>query len=180
VNSLAVASPDAYKAAQLPPLTATPGTRPPTDRKMRSMLTDPAIAATYLGAGRSATPALLGRARARFGYPLGPPVQMPDGNVRQPFTGVVLERPVDSADVRMAPVGKLAFDAGLLATTSGAGHPETPPSLNPSSGVRQPTTVKPFVVSLGVAAAVYVVLTATVMVMRRRRGKTTEALEVAA
>jgi hypothetical protein len=180
VDSLAVASPEAYKAAQLPPLTATPGTRPPSDRKVRSMLTDPAIAAAYLGGGRSATPSSLDRARSRFGNPLGPPVRMPDRHVRQPFTGVVLERSVDSADVRMAPVGKLAFDAGLLATATGTGRPETPPSLDAGSGVRQPATVKPFVVSLGVAAAVYVVLTAAVMVTRRRRGKTTEVFEVAA
>lgn len=185
VEELAAAAPGAYRAAQLPPPGQRSAARPPSDFKVLSLLTDPAIAATYLGTGsagsaRSATPADVDRARALFGDPLGSPVRMPDGHIRQPFAGTVLEHAPGSSRVRAAPVGRLARSAGLLTPTARSGVPEPPPPLAPDIGPREPATVVPFVRSLGAALAAYVAVLATVLAVRPRRRRPAETAEAAA
>jgi hypothetical protein len=186
VEALAVAAPEAYRAAQLPPPTLTSaGRRAPSDRKVLSLLTDPAIKAAYLGAGppsaaRRATRETLDRAAAVFGEPLGPAVRMPDGQMRQAFGGTVLERAPDSTTVRMAPVGRLAHDAGLLSPTAEAGATVTAPALPSDVGPREASTVMPFVRSLGAAIAVFIVVVAAVLLIGRRRRRTADRVKVAA
>jgi hypothetical protein len=180
VGALAVAVPDAYRKAHLPPVTQSPTTRPSPDGAVLAALTDPAIAAAYLGSPAPGTSAGLRRARALLGDPLGPPTRMPDGYVRQPFAGAVLEHSADSAEVRMAPLGRMALDAHLLLPTTRAATPAVPPRLTVGSSPPQPTTVKPFVRSLGVAVAVYAAFAVLSMFARRRRREPAGVFEMAA
>src|SRR5262249_49958704 len=84
VPALATAAPDAYRKALLPPVTEQPGGRRLTggltdgltDGEVRARLTDPAIAAAYLGLPAPG-------ARRLLGDPVGPATTMPDGRVRQ-------------------------------------------------------------------------------------------------
>src|SRR5262249_37980706 len=96
VPALAAAAPDAYRKALLPPVTEQPGGRRLTggltggltsgltsgltdgltDGEVRARLTDPAIAAAYLGLPAPG-------ARRLLGDPVGPATTMPDGQVRQ-------------------------------------------------------------------------------------------------
>jgi hypothetical protein len=185
VAELAAAAPGAYRAAQLPPPGHRSAGRPPSDLEVLSLLTDPAIASTYLGTAspdsrRSATPAEVDRARTLFGDPLGSPVRMPDGHIRQPFAGAVLEHEPGSSRVRAAPVGRLARSADLLTPTARAGVPERPPPLLLDTGPREPTTVVPFVRSLGAALAAYFAVLATVLAVRPRRRRPADTAEAAA
>jgi hypothetical protein len=186
VEALAVAAPDAYRAAHLPPVkTTSGGQRPPSDRSVLSLLTDPAIKAAYLDAGsagtvRRATRQALDRSASMLGKPLGPAVRMPDGQIRQAFAGTVLEHTSGSAEVRMAPVGRLAHDAGLLDPTAGAADPDTPPSLVRDTGPREASTVTPFLRSLAAALAVYLAVVAAMLLMRRHRRRSADAIEEAA
>jgi hypothetical protein len=80
----------------------------------------------------------------------------------------------------MASVGRMALDAHLLLPTTEATTPAAPPRLAVGSSPPQPTTVKPFVRSLGIAVAVYTALTILLMFARRRRREPAGVFEMAA
>src|SRR5262249_60962976 len=90
VPALAAVTPDAYRKALLPPVAEQPGGRRLTDGltdgEVRARLTDPAIAAAYLGLPAPG-------ARRLLGDPVGPATTMPDGRVRQAVAGGGLEHP---------------------------------------------------------------------------------------
>jgi hypothetical protein len=155
VAELARRYPGRFAAANLP--TPTHGPAPRLGGPLvRGDLEDPGFARFYLGVD----PAQAGdgdwrTARERFGDPLGPPRRMPDGVLRQPFERVVLERPEDRlAAVRLAPVGQVAADAGLVPTV--ARVPEPFPNLGQPQLVARPSQVRPFVALLGLAVLVWV------------------------
>jgi O-antigen/teichoic acid export membrane protein/4-amino-4-deoxy-L-arabinose transferase-like glycosyltransferase len=137
---------DAYRAAQLPPL----------DQAERS-LSDPAIAAAYT------------RDRALLGDVLGPPAAMADGQIRQPFAGAVLEHAPGSAQVRMAPVGRLALDTGVVSPPAAARRPRAAPPLSIDTGPQEPSSVAPFLRSFATAAGIAPVTLLLLLRMRRRR-----------
>ena len=147
VAELASRDPAQYRGANLPPVTVSgvgQSLGPVVD-----LLSDPQIATAYLGVPTAdATPDAVERARARLGSPLGPPATMPDGFVRQPFAGGVLERDSASGAVRLAPVGALALTTGLVTPPEEAQTPTPPPPLLGDSGPDEPTSVRPFVLSL--------------------------------
>ncbi|HEY6422183.1 MAG TPA: hypothetical protein VIY28_02825 [Pseudonocardiaceae bacterium] len=158
VAALAATRPDSYQQAQFPPITRPKG-------GVLAQLTDPAIAAAYLRAPAGSTPTdAVAQARGRFGDPLGPATQMPDGTVRQAFAGGVFERPASSDVARLAPIGQLAIDAGLVTPPDSAGALVVPPPLpladDDKRGPDQPTSVEPFVVSLLIGLALYIGLPA--------------------
>ncbi|GAA0492303.1 hypothetical protein Ade02nite_68900 [Paractinoplanes deccanensis] len=132
-----------YPATQLPPLAPDPA------------LTDPAIAKAY----RGGMDRLLGPA-------IGPATAMPDGHVRQAFAGGVLERATDSAQVRLAPIGRPVLDAGLVDPPAPARQPDAPPPLPAETESPQPTSVRPFAWTLAGVVALYLVV--AVLVVRRR------------
>ncbi|WP_306215178.1 glycosyltransferase family 39 protein [Actinoplanes sp. RD1] len=140
VAALAGRAPEAYRAAGLPPLTAT-----------GAALGDPAIAAAARG--------------GLLGSPLGPPATMPGGVVRQAFAGGVLEHAAGSDQVRLSPIGPLLLDAGLVTPPAPARQPEVPPPLPVETEPAQPTSVEPFVWTL--AAAVLLHLLISLLVRRR-------------
>ncbi|MFC5993594.1 ArnT family glycosyltransferase [Pseudonocardia hispaniensis] len=133
VADLATADPAGYRAAGLPPVGGGRG------------LTDPAIAAAYRQEPM----------RALLGAPVGPVTPMPDGTVRQAFAGGVLERAADSDRVRLAPLGRLALQAGLARPDREAVDPVAAPPLPSDLGPPQPTTVQPFVTALLAGLALY-------------------------
>jgi 4-amino-4-deoxy-L-arabinose transferase-like glycosyltransferase len=178
VAALAAARPDAWRQAQLPPVGRPAAGAGTTDADVLALLTDPAIAAAYLQApeGGPAPAGATARARARLGDPLGPATTMPDGAVRQAFAGGVLERPAAGGGARLAPIGQLALDAGLVAPPPAARAPAATPPLPVSPdeqlGRDEPTSVKPFVESLLAGLALYVGLPTAVhelVALRRRR-----------
>jgi hypothetical protein len=165
VGDLATRYPDAYRDALLPPVTES-GSGGRSDQQVRDLLADPAIAAEYLGEPPgSPTQGALERARYQLGDPIGPPTEMPDGVVRQPFAGGVLERDAGSTDVRSAPVGQLAFDVGLVVPPETARAAEPPPELPEEVEPLEPSSAQPFVWSLGVLLTLYIGLPALVIAL---------------
>lgn len=201
IRDLAERDPNGWRAADLPPVTVQ--TDQEAERRRVALLTDPAITARYLRAGALSTiggldptapvpaavdpatldpaaldPAALDEAQARFGLPLGPPETMPDGQVRQAFDAVVMERPTDSpvaeaaatpptdsvaavsdapaaplgSTVRLAPVGALAVSAGGVDPPSAARTAAPPAAFPDERGPAQPSTVVPFLTYLGIVA----------------------------
>jgi O-antigen/teichoic acid export membrane protein len=172
VPQLSSTAPGVYRAAQLPPVTQPPGRIRPSDNQVRARLTDPPIAAAYLGtAGPGSAPGPIGRARDLLGDPIGPPTLMPDGWIRQAFAGAVLERASSSTDVRFASLGPLAIRAGLVVPPGTAAAPVVPPSPLPEPLPPRPGTLEPFLQNLSVALAFWLVVTALMNVRRRRRGR---------
>jgi len=170
VRQLAAAAPQAYREAQLPPVTEPLGGGALSDAELRSRLTDPAIAATYLDTAA-------GTLRALLGDPIGPAVLMPDGKVRQAFAGAVLEHAASATQVRLAPLGALAIEAHVVLPPGDALRPAVPPSLTADLGPPLPTTVEPFVKSLGAAVAVYALVTTVVIQLHQRRRHPPEAAD---
>jgi hypothetical protein len=155
VRQLARSAADAYNAANLPPVTAD---------GPAGLLTDPAIAAAPV--------------RARLGDPVGPPATMPDGKVRQPFAGGVLEHAQGAADVRLAAIGPLVRQAGVVTPSAAATNPAAAPPLTTDIQPGQPTTVRPFVTALLAGLALYVALPLLViefiwLLRRRPRSRST-------
>jgi O-antigen/teichoic acid export membrane protein len=167
VEELAARYPDAYRDASLPPVSGT-GVADRSDQQVRDLLTDPAIAAAYLGEPpESPTPGALERARYLLGDPIGPATEMPDGVVRQPFAGGVLEHDVGSTDVRLAPVGQLALDVGLVAPPEAARTAEPPPPLPEEVEPLEPSSAEPFVRTLGILLTLYIGLFTLGIVLAR-------------
>jgi hypothetical protein len=147
VAELAARHPAQYRGAGLPPITVSGAGAPAA--QVLGLMSDPAIAIAYLGVpAPDAAADMVKRARDRLGSPLGPPATMPDGFVRQPFAGGVLERDPATGAVRLAPVGALALTTGLVSPPEEARIPIPPPPLLGDSGPDEPTSVRPFVLSL--------------------------------
>ena len=165
VSTLATRNPNAYRQAGLPPIAT--GT---TSAGGRSWLTNAAITRAYLG-GSANTEAAYTAAVKRYGQPLGPPSVLAGGTVGQPFADVVLETSGPAGTVRAAAVTQAALHAGLLRASEFNEAPQAAPALpNPDAlGPAQPTSAKPFVMTLGVALVLYGL--AVVITVRRRRRK---------
>lgn len=161
-------SPAVYKAAKFPPIVsgATAATR-------RSWLTNEAITSAYLG-GDSNNSRTYAAAVQRFGLPLGPPLVLPGGKVSQAFADVILETSPGQGGVRAAAVTQKALAAGILRVSAMVRKPQTPPSLqNPLAlGPPQPTSIKPFVLTLGVGLLVFGFVVGIVLSRRRHAGST--------
>jgi hypothetical protein len=174
VTAVAAAAPEAYRQANQPPVTGS-SSRQLSDDDIRRRLTDPAIARAYLGMSLPATAEAVSRARDLLGEPVGPATVMPDGQVRQAFAGAVLERPLNSAQVRMSSIGELALDAGIVVPAADALRPAPPPPSvwNEDREALPPTdaaaTAGPFLVTLAAALALYASATVAVLLRGRRR-----------
>lgn len=141
---VAYAAPAAYEKLHLPPVT---GTMEPLD---------PAFAA-WPG-------------RGELGSVIGPATSMPDGWIRQAFAAGILEHQAGSRQVRLAPIGAIALDAGVVTPPAAARAPAAAPPLADDLPTPQPTDVRPFVVAFAALAAGYlVILTVIVLLGRRRR-----------
>ena len=167
VAELARDEPGSFAAANLPPPTHGPAPRAGSPM-VRTDLRDPGIARFYL----RVDPGQAGErnwraARERFGDPLGPPRRMADGMLRQPFQRVILERPEDRmAGVRLAPVGRVAADAGLVPAAARA--PAPAPNLDDPPPPARPSQLRPFLELLGLVALVWAV---AVVLARRGRAR---------
>ncbi len=162
VADLAVAAPARYAAAHLPPVVeAKPtGVRP-------AWLADSDIRRAYLGSSRLSA-ASVARGLRNFGAPLGPPRRVGDDLVAQAFAGAVLEHALGSDDVHAADIAGLLESTGVVVVPRAARHLVTPPALPPLSPptIAQPTTVVPFLLTLGAALGGFAVI---IFVLSRRR-----------
>jgi hypothetical protein len=162
VADLAIRAPARYAAAHLPPiLVAVPAAI------RTAWLTDPIIRRAYLGSSRLSA-ASIARGRRKFGAPLGPPHRVGDNVVAQPFAGTVLEHTLGSDDVHSADIASLLESSGIVVVPRAARRQLSPPALPPSIPLTtaQPTTVVPFLLTLGGALGGYAVI---VFVLWRRR-----------
>jgi hypothetical protein len=173
VSRLASGAPAAYRRAGLPPVVSGASAA-----QRRRWLTDPAIALAYLG-GEQDDAASYAAAVRRYGKPLGPPAVLPGGQVGQAFADTVLEAPEKGGSVHAAAVIPTALAAGVLRLPAAARGPQPPPPLpNPSpDGPAQPTTVLPFVLSLGAALVAYGGVIAALARRQRRRRRHVQAVE---
>ena len=165
VARLASDAPAAYRRAGLPPTGSAA-----SDAQRRRWLTNPAIARAYLG-GQQDDAASYAAAVRRYGKPLGPPAVLPGGEIGQAFADAVLEVPRNGGSVHAAAVVPTVLAAGLLRVPAVARGTQPPPPLpDPSpEGPPEPTTVVPFVLSLGAALLAYGGVIATVARRQRRR-----------
>jgi hypothetical protein len=173
VSRLASGAPAAYRRAGLPPVVSGASAA-----QRRRWLTNPAIALAYLG-GEKDDAASYAAAVRRYGKPLGPPAVLPDGQVGQAFADTVLEAPEKGGSVHAAAVIPTALAAGVLRLAAAARGTQPPPPLpNPSpEGPAQPTTVLPFVLSLGAALVAYGGVIAALARRQRRRRRHVQAVE---
>lgn len=163
VAALAARAPEVYLRQVAPVL---PG---PAQGDGSGWLSDPVITRAYLGGDGLVDKASLAAAAERFGAPLGPPVAVGgDGTVRQPFADVVWERPGDGSPARLAPVGSVALQAGLVTVPASATQSQAPPQLPVAADPAQPTTVRPFLASL-LAAVLLLALVVGLLSRRARR-----------
>jgi hypothetical protein len=129
-------------------LAATPGYKsenlPPVGGNTR--LSDAAITAYVQKSG------------AGLGAALGPATTMEDGWVRQAFAGGVVEHQPNATAVRLAPIGKLAIDSGVVKPSTAARTPLAAPPLPSNLGPPQPTSVQPFVTALLAGLALYIAI----------------------
>ncbi len=165
VARLAEDAPAAYRKAGLPPVASAASAA-----QRRRWLTNPAIARAYLD-GQQDDAAGYAAAVRRYGKPLGPPAVLPGGQIGQAFADTVLEVPEKGGSVHAAAVVPTALAAGLLRVPAAADGTQPPPPLpDPSpEGPPQPTTVVPFVLSLGAALLAYGGVVATIARRQRRR-----------
>jgi O-antigen/teichoic acid export membrane protein len=167
VARLAAAAPAAYRRAGLPPAYAHSAA---DTAQRRHWLTNRAITSAYLG-GQKDTPASYAAAVRRDGKPLGRPKILPDGEVGQAFSDVVLEAPRKGGSAHAAAVVPTALAAGVLHVSATArGLQPRPPLPDPSPlGPPQPDTVEPFVLTLGAALLAYGGAIAAMARRQRRR-----------
>ncbi|GAA1856419.1 hypothetical protein GCM10009836_40780 [Pseudonocardia ailaonensis] len=95
---------------------------------------------------------------AALGAPIGPVSTMEDGWVRQAFAGGVVEHGPDAKTVRLAPIGQLALDSGIVKPSLQARTPLAAPPLPSNLGPPQPTSVQPFVTALLAGLALYIAI----------------------
>ena len=159
VAMLAKDSPAAYRQAGLPPVPAGGAAA-----GGRNWLTNPAIAHVYLD-GDVNSPAGYAAAVRRYGEPLGPPSALPGGGVGQAFADIVLEVPGRGGSAHAATVTPAALAAGVLSVPTRVRDPQSPPPLpaGQQSSINsvgylppaEPTSVEPFVLTLGAALLLY-------------------------
>lgn len=173
VATLASKSPTVYQKAGLPGVVSGASTA-----TRRSWLTNSAITRAYLG-GRANTQSAYDAAVERYGEPLGAPATLAGGTVGQAFADVILEvSPGRGSIVHAAPVTQDVLNAKLLSLPSAARTLQAGPSLGPNPLTPPPagpTTVEPFVLTLGGAIAVFGLVVLTLARRRRRRGLPAEA-----
>jgi len=170
VTRLAKDAPAAYRRAGLPPVAAAASPEVSTAQRRR-WLTNPAIARAYLD-GQQDDPAGYAAAVRRYGKPLGRPAVLPGGEIGQAFADTVLEVPEKGGSVHAAAIVPTALAAGVLRVPAVARGTQPPPPLpNPSPlpGPPEPTSVLPFVLSLGAALLAYGGVIATIARRQRRR-----------
>jgi hypothetical protein len=165
VAMLAQHSPAIYRQAGLPPVLSRA-----TAAERRDLLTNPAIARAYLHGDVNGTADYEAAVR-RYGEPLGPPSALPGGGVGQAFADIVLELPARGGTARAATVTPAALAAGLVSLPTWARDPQPPPPLpDPFPlGPAQPTSVEPFVLTLGAALLLYGGAVAALARRQRRR-----------
>jgi O-antigen/teichoic acid export membrane protein len=165
VAMLAKDSPAAYRRALLPPVRFHA-----TSAERRHWLTNPAIRHAYLD-GEPMTQRSYAAAIQRYGEPLGPPAALPGAGVGQAFAGIVLEVPGQGGIAHAATVTPVALTAGVLGVPAQARVPRPPPPLPDPfpAGRPEPTSVKPFVLTLGAALILYGGVVAALA--RQRRGR---------
>lgn len=163
VLDLAEQAPARYRAAGLPPVRLDL-----TAAQRSGLLTSKAITQAYLRGGSYSG------AVARFGAPLGPPAALAGGGTAQAFADVVLEVPPGGGAVRTVAVAAVAAAAGIISLPGSARHPVAPPALPQAfpSPPAEPTTVLPFVITLGAVLGGYGAVVLAVVIWRfRKRGK---------
>lgn len=151
VEMLAEDSPAIYRKAGLPPVRLH---APATER--HHWLTNPAITREYLGGGVN-SPARYAAAVRRYGEPLGPPFALPGGEIGQAFADIVFTVPAGGRSPHAATVTPEAQAAGLLSIPTKARDTQPPPPL-PNAfplGRAEPTSVEPFVLTLGAVLLLY-------------------------
>ena len=91
--------------------------------------------------------------------------------ISQPFADVVLQvTPGNGGSVHAASVTRDALAAGVLEVPALARVPQPPPPLpNPFPGPAEPTSVKPFVLTLAAALSCYATVVALLLADRQRR-----------
>ena len=167
VAMLAEKSPAAYRQSGFPPIVTGA-----TAAQRESWLTNPAIRRAYLDSGTE-TSSRYAAAVRRYGEPLGPPSALAGGGVSQPFADTVLEVPSGGGGVRAAPVTPAVLAAGLLSVLTTARDAQSAPPLpDPSVGPAEPTSVEPFVLTLGAALLLYGFVVAMLARWQRRRRRT--------
>jgi hypothetical protein len=168
VTMLSDTAPAAYEQDGLPPVVPDAATA-----LSQSWLTNPAITRAYLG-GRADTGTAYAAAVRRYGEPLGPPALAADGTVSQAFADVVLQTSAaDGGVVHAAAVTQDALKAGVLRSSDFDQAAQAAPALpNPDAlGPAQPTSVAPFVATLGAALVMWglTILLAALIGNRRQR-----------
>jgi hypothetical protein len=151
VAMLAKDSPGAYRRARLPPVRSRA-----TAAERRRWLTNPSITRAYLD-GEPMTPSSYAAAVRRYGEPLGPPAALSGAGVQQAFADVVLDVPAEGGSVHAVPVTPAALGAGVLGVPARARVLQQGPTLpNPYvPGPPEPTTAKPFALTLSAALLLY-------------------------
>ena len=168
VKMLAKDSPAVYRKAGLPPVQLGASAM-----ERRAWLTNPAIARAYLG-GIANSPIHYAEAIQRYGEPLGPPSALPGGEIGQAFANIVFEVPTGGGRPHAVTVTPSVLAAGLLNVPSQAHDPQAPPPL-PNAfplGPAEPTSVMPFVVTLGVLLLFYGIIVGILAERQRRQWRT--------
>jgi hypothetical protein len=167
--------PAAYRQAGFPAFAQHPTATP----ERRAWLTNPVITRAYLN-GEENSPGAYAAAVQRYGQPLGPPSALPGGGASQPFANVILEAPSRYGSVHAVPITSAALAAGVLKVPTRAREPQAPPPAPALPGTwslpAEPTSVEPFVLTLGAAVALYGIVVATLVAATRarRRGRRRE------
>jgi hypothetical protein len=144
-------SPGAYRRALLPPVRSRA-----TTAQRRGWLTNPSITRAYLD-GEPMTASSYAAAVSRYGEPLGPPAARSGGGVQQAFADVVLDVPAQGGSVHAVPVTPAALAARVLSVPARDRVLQQGPTLpNPYvPGPSEPTTAKPFALTLSAALLLY-------------------------
>jgi O-antigen/teichoic acid export membrane protein len=164
VTALANDRPDLLLGAGLP---LPDRSADPSVSTTRALVTDPWIAEIYLGTDPArADDETWAAALRRWGAPLAPASIMADGEVRQPFESVIIERRLGGGSARLAPIGHLAVEAGFVDRS--ARVPLAVPNIDLPPALHRPSRAAPFLVALAVALGVWLLLSAGMNVLGRR------------
>ncbi len=168
VAMLAKDSPGAYRRALLPPVRSGA-----TAAERRRWLTNPSITRAYLD-GEPLTLRSYAAAVRRYGEPLGPPAALSGAGVQQAFADVVLDVPAKGGSVHAVPVTAAVLRARVLTVPARARKLQHgPPLPNPYiPGPPEPTTAKPFALTLSAALLFYGGVVDRLAYRRRGRPRT--------
>jgi hypothetical protein len=168
VAMLAKDSPGAYRRALLPAVRSGA-----TAAERRRWLTNPSITRAYLD-GEPLTLRGYAAAVQRYGEPLGPPAALSGAGVQQAFADVVLDVPAKGGSVHAVPVTAAALRARVLRVPARARKLQHgPPLPNPYiPGPPEPSTAKPFALTLSAALLFYGGVVDRLAYRRRGRPRT--------